>query len=195
MKWINDRLETGLVTSYQNFVYFTGQYYGMETTASSINSNTSLGSNTMIMTYFTTPIELEIDRIGFINNATGASNGKCFIYIDDFETTGNYLPSILEYEGTSKDLSVDTTFKEDTMSYTFYPGRVYWIGVLVSALIAIRRLVVGGSPSLGTSSGTANPANSLSYTHTYASALPTTLTQSSLSVTTPNPPNVRFRAV
>jgi hypothetical protein len=195
MKWINDRLETGLVTSYQNFVYFTGQYYGMETTASSINSNLSLTNNLMQMTYFTTPIILEIDRIGFINNATGASNGKCFIYIDDFETTGNYLPSILEYEGTSQDLSVDTTFKEDTMSYTFYPGRVYWIGVIVSTTISIRRLTVAGSTSLGSSTGGGQPQNNISYSHTYASALPTTLTQSSLSVGSQNPPNVRFRAV
>jgi len=174
--------------------YFPGVYYGSELTADCVTTSTALAGSLMSMTYFTTSLQFSIDRIGVQNTTATANPNKVIIYRDDYENTGNYLPSILEFESTPI-VFPGTGFEEVVVDFTFYPGIVYWIGVINGGQTVLRRIGNAAGPTLGTSTSGGATDGSLLYSHTYANPLPTTLNQSLITYTSTNAPWVKFRAV
>jgi len=200
MENINNRLtNTQPFGRFVNF-YIPGRWYGTELLNRTINSNANQAINTMLLAHFTTFTEVTIDTIAVINNSSSASAvGKIVIYRDDFENTGNYLPSVLMYE--SAELSYATTgAKETPANFTFYPGFIYYLGHIAGGVaVSMRRLVVAMCINYGNANGqflSTSNYRTFRYDHTYTNPLPTTLIQSDVTVQANiNPLNIRFQVV
>jgi len=196
MKIINKRINE--IAPFGKFVqpfYISGLYYGPVNITDN-NTTSTIPIDTMHTTYFMTSVELTIDFIGLRNAANSLSNVRIFIYRDDYENTGNYLPSVLMYESPNISLGNNVLYKGDAINFTFYPGIVYWVGMILQAgPLSFTAYGNGQSPNLGFPTGDTTSAYTvLTYSHTFTDPLPITLTQSSLTLDTRGMPVVSFRA-
>ena len=169
----------------------SGQYYdnAFQGTASSTLAG---AANRMDLAPYYTSVTFAIDRIGVaVSTGVASAQAKVVIYSSD----ANGWPDALLYETAALDCS-STGIKEATLSFTFYSGTQYWVGVRHSSTATLRTINVSSAKNLGLTSATAsNYATILRRTLTFATAAtdPWVFTNSD-RVANVTPPSIRFRA-
>jgi hypothetical protein len=127
-------------------------------------------ANRLEMTPFSVASALTINEMGInVTTLLAAATCKLFIYTSDADGT----PSVLAHEQTSTLDCSTTGYKAYTVSFTFLPNIVYWVGVRYSSTATISALALTSLRSLGlaTSTGTTY-LTVVRRTLAYATALP-----------------------
>jgi len=169
-----------------------GQYYdnSFQGTASSTLAG---AANRIELAPYYTSVDLPIDRIGCaVATGVAASNIKMVVY----SSSAAGWPNTLLYESANLSTATSATMAEETLTFTFMKGTMYWVGVRHSSTSTLRSINVSSAVNLGLSTAqAANYATVLRRTLTFATAAtsPWAFVNSD-RVANITPPSIRFRA-
>lgn len=153
---VRGKLNAGLVLDKfgaPNFAqYIAGQYYDNANYAAA--SATLAGAvNRIELSPFAVNRDVAIDRIGFnVTTGVASAQGRALIYA----AGADGWAATKVYESGNLNFATSSTFVEDTLSFTFLAGVLYWLGVHNSSTATIRAVPLTSAVSCGllTTTGT-----------------------------------------
>lgn len=156
-------------------VYIAGRYY-LPFSNYSWNG-VSGAANRMDLQPFYVTDTTTFDRLAInVNTAVASSAVKVGIYDSDGP---NGRPSSRLVDGGEL-LTATTGVKEATISQQLIGGKVYWFACLHSSTATLRSLGASNPQPVGATTAAAASGHGYSYTQTYATGLPATLTDASV---------------
>ena len=151
-------------------------------------------ANRIYLSPFFTSQALTVDQIGVsVGTGVAGSLARCVIY--EASAEGWPLNRVWVGEGT---LGCATTgFKFHAQTFTFEPGRQYWVGVHVSSTQTLHAIPTASLTNLGLGSATANGATAyitmVALTVPFADQPPATWTFAASQLVNANMPSIRMR--
>jgi len=171
----------------------TGEYY--DQSYQPVNHSTlASAANRMDLYPFSVARSFEIDRLGLSVSAASTAGGLAKMVIYDADTDGQ--PTDVLYEGGT--VAIDATgLSEETMSFTFQPNKLYWLGVRTSAVATFRALAQSNLRMIGPlSAGNAvNYFTTVRRTVTFADPAPDPWTFTAAELVVGSQLSIRMRAV
>ncbi len=173
------------------FSSVTGLYYDNSFGGSAATTTAGVAGRIELAPFYVSASKA-IDRIGIAcTTAVASAQARVVIYTAD----ANGWPDAKVYESTALDCA-STGVKEVTVSFTFEPDTIYWLGVHHSSTAVIRAVPLANAACLGMGASNATGYfTGIRRTVTFASGAPATWTFASGELVVGMlVPSVRFRA-